>query len=119
MTSHWVQVRKDLGELIVPDKANSDLFLTEVNEYHSADGQTWKRLADAWELYTDGTTEAIQLYGPTITWTLDEVLASIGNGVEVDRYTEPAVTGNRWSVDNAGIRREFAAETMPEGVEAE
>ena len=120
MKNHWVQVRVDHGELVADTEGNTDLYLTTIREWYSPDGKTWERQPDCYEVYTGGTKDPIGRYGPTQAWTLDEVLAQHNQtrpGLEIDRYVEPTVETVRWSVDSAGIRREFAAETEPDDPE--
>ena len=120
MKNHWVQVRIDHGELVADAEENTDLYLTTIREWYSPDGQTWERQPDCYEVFTGGTTDPIGRYGPTRTWTLDEVLAQHNQarpGLDIDRYVEPTVELVKWSVDSAGIRREFAAETEPDDPE--
>lgn len=119
MGNHWVRQTVDYGEL--NDAANlepQDLYLTEVREWHSADGQTWEQQPTEWQLYTSGTANPVEYYGyHQSIRELPQVLRQ--GGWAISDFIEPTVTVERWSVDSARIRREFAAETMPEGVAVE
>ena len=117
MGNHWVRQRIDYGELV--DAANrdpQDLFLVEVREWHSADDQTWEQVPTEWQLYTSGTTNPIDWYGECRGCReLSDVLRQ--GRWAISEWIEPTRTVERWSVDSARIRREFAAETMPDGIE--
>jgi AraC-like DNA-binding protein len=117
MKAHWIQVRIDRGELVADTEDNTDLYLTEILEWYSPDGQAWERQPDCYAIYTGGTKDPIGQYGPTRTWTLKEVLAQHDEGrpgLDIDRYADLQVEVVKWSVDSAGIRREFAAGTEPD-----
>ena len=114
-TQYWIEKHENLGQL-----GQTDNYLVDVSTWHSFDGLNWTEEPGRLDFYTGGTTEKL-FSEPSIESLIahcdwDNADATVEELKTLDDYDVISTDIITWSVDGAGIIRDWTPDKIPECV---